>query len=214
MSAAHAPAGARRGQRLGRQRRLPAPLGDDEDPGAEELAVVSRLPGSVAGPDVPAVRALGQPVRISRVLPRRLKRELGSDRPGAQHLVAAEEELHVVVVGAVDRGPAEQRGPLHLLPLRGALERPGKRGRAGVADVPGCVGGRQLVAVADAVLQLHVGEGGLVALVDGGGVAARAGRALDRDVGDAGRCGPVQRRRAVAARDRDVAELRAACCRT
>src|SRR4030095_4465005 len=100
----------RGGSRQHTFRRRGRPLGGREHERAapEHASVSVRGEGAEAGPDVPPVSATVKPVAVSMVEPRARHLEVGRRRPRAEDLLAAH-ELDVVVLGALDWSPPEER---------------------------------------------------------------------------------------------------------
>src|SRR6476469_4755629 len=82
---------------------------DRERARAEQAPVVVARPRPDARPHEPAIRAGTQVARPAGEPPALRQLESVVSRPAAEDLVAVAEELHVVVVGAGDRVPAQQR---------------------------------------------------------------------------------------------------------
>src|SRR5512133_2382073 len=110
---------------------------DDEGAPAEQLAVAVLAAVPVPGPQQPAVRAGHQPVALAVVAPAAAQLVLRLGRPRAEDLPAVAEELDVVVAGARDPAPAQQRRPAEARARPGRQEvlgrRFGRRGDAGRA---------------------------------------------------------------------------------
>src|SRR3954451_4211388 len=84
---------------------------DDEGAPAQQLAVAMLAAVPVPGPQEPPVRAVHQPVALAAIAPAGAQLVLRLGRPGGEDLLAVAEELDVVVAGAGDPAPAQQRRP-------------------------------------------------------------------------------------------------------
>src|SRR5438105_12377736 len=143
------------------------PLCDEEEAAAEQLAVLGGRTRAVAGPDVPAVAALLDLEVEAGVRPGAAELQLPIDRPDAQDLVPAKEQLHVVVRRSRQPGPGQKRRVTQLRAFRRGQERAGHCDGAGARLVPRCIDDRERVAIADTVPELRVGEAVAVTLVHG-----------------------------------------------
>src|SRR3954452_1450487 len=83
----------------------------DEGAPAQQLAVAMLAAVPVPRPQQPPVRAVHQPVALAAIAPAAGQLGLRLCPPGPEHLPAVAEELDVVVAGAGDPAPAQQRRP-------------------------------------------------------------------------------------------------------
>src|SRR5689334_40078 len=100
---------------------------DGEAAAAEELAVAVLGAMAVARPQVPPVRARGEPMALAVVAPGAPELVARLGRPRAEDLLAVAEELDVVVAGARDFAPAQERGAAEARLEPGRQQVPGRR---------------------------------------------------------------------------------------
>src|SRR3954447_17402236 len=145
---------------------------DGERAPGHQVALAMLAAGPVPGPQDPPVRAVHQPVALAAIAPAAAQLVLRLGRPSAEDLLAVAEELDVVVAGAGDPAPAQQRRPAQARASSGRQEVLGRRvggrgdgGRAG-RGVACDVFGLDDVRVSPAVLEPGVRESVARTVVD------------------------------------------------
>src|SRR5436190_3827496 len=97
-------------------------MGHYEGALAEHVAEAVSRAAPVAGPDEPGVAPWAEPAPVAAVAPLAMHLEAGRLRPPAEDLVAAAEELDVVVPRTLGVLPAQARRKADVRAAGGAVE--------------------------------------------------------------------------------------------